>query len=250
MGGRSASLTTIAVATDYYAEDETSTRKKHEPTTTSVFSCFPPITKILPLFDKDNNEARPKDANLCNGECLDYEDLEIAVGNGVVGKNSIGLGSETDARTFEDSDNRDVRIEDFTYDAGNEAHPKDANLCNGECLDYEDLEIAVGNGVVVGKNSIGLGSETDARTFEDSDNRDVRIEDFTYDAGNEAHPKDANLCNGECLDYEDLEIVVGNGVVVGKDSIGLGSETDARTFEDSDNRDVRIEDYTYDAGNE
>ncbi|KAH6776319.1 Myb/SANT-like DNA-binding domain protein [Perilla frutescens var. hirtella] len=53
---------------------------------------------------------------------------------------------------------------DEVWDAYLEAHSKDANLRYGECPDYEDLEIAVGNGVAVGKNSIGLGSFNDAKT--------------------------------------------------------------------------------------
>ncbi|KAH6829851.1 hypothetical protein C2S53_005051 [Perilla frutescens var. hirtella] len=56
-----------------------------------------------------------------------------------------------------------------------EAHSKDANLRYGEFPDYEDLAIAVGNGVAVGKNSIGLGSATDANTLGDDENRDARI---------------------------------------------------------------------------
>ncbi|KAH6825396.1 hypothetical protein C2S53_000968 [Perilla frutescens var. hirtella] len=59
-----------------------------------------------------------------------------------------------------------------------EAHSKDANLSYGKFSDYEDLAIAVGNGVAVGKNSIGLGSATDANTLGDDENRDARIEDL------------------------------------------------------------------------
>ncbi|KAL6124064.1 hypothetical protein ACLB2K_076580 [Fragaria x ananassa] len=66
-----------------------------------------------------------------------------------------------------------------------EAHPKDVNLRYGVTLDYEDLEIAVGNGVVVGKNSIWLGSATDARTLGDDEGRDVRIKNLDYDVENE-----------------------------------------------------------------
>ncbi|KAH6775971.1 hypothetical protein C2S52_013532 [Perilla frutescens var. hirtella] len=36
--------------------------------------------------------------------------------------------------------------------------------------------------------------------------------DEVWDAYLEAHSKDANLCYGECLDYEDLEIVVENAL--------------------------------------
>ncbi|XP_074351566.1 uncharacterized protein At2g29880-like [Apium graveolens] len=50
-----------------------------------------------------------------------------------------------------------------------QAHPKDGNLRNRVCDDYEDLQIVVGGVVVVGKNSIGLGSVTDARTLKASE---------------------------------------------------------------------------------
>ncbi|KAL6145457.1 hypothetical protein ACLB2K_056144 [Fragaria x ananassa] len=74
---------------------------------------------------------------------------------------------------------------DEVWDEYLKAHPKDANLRYGVTLDYEDLEIAVGNGVVVGKNSIGLGSATDARTLGDDEGRDARIENLDYDVENE-----------------------------------------------------------------
>ncbi|KAH6837900.1 nuclease HARBI1-like protein [Perilla frutescens var. hirtella] len=63
---------------------------------------------------------------------------------------------------------------------------RDANLRYGEFPDYEDLAITVGNGVAVGKNSIGLGSATDANTLGDDENRDARIEDLMFDAESEA----------------------------------------------------------------
>ncbi|KAK1363762.1 hypothetical protein POM88_039323 [Heracleum sosnowskyi] len=47
--------------------------------------------------------------------------------------------------------------------------------------DYEDLKIAVENGVAVGKNSIGLGSSTKARTLEAGEMRDLRIDDLAFD---------------------------------------------------------------------
>lgn len=49
--------------------------------------------------------------------------------------------------------------------------------------DYEDLEIAVGNGVAVGANSIGLGSSTDARTLDDTY---TSIEDLQFDVDSDA----------------------------------------------------------------
>ncbi|XP_057803858.1 uncharacterized protein At2g29880-like [Salvia miltiorrhiza] len=61
-----------------------------------------------------------------------------------------------------------------------------AYLRQGNCPDYYDLGIAVGNGVAVGKNSIGLSSATDVRTLGVDENRAPHIEDLDYDAENEA----------------------------------------------------------------
>ncbi|VFQ85022.1 unnamed protein product [Cuscuta campestris] len=67
------------------------------------------------------------------------------------------------------------------------AHPKHNNkLRYGTFHDYEDLEIAIGNDVAVGKNSIGLGSTTDARTLGAEEGRDVHIDDLDYDLENDA----------------------------------------------------------------
>ncbi|KAL6580829.1 hypothetical protein OROMI_006752 [Orobanche minor] len=74
---------------------------------------------------------------------------------------------------------------DEVWDEYLKVHSKDANLRYGECHDYEDLEIAMGNGVAVGKSSIGLGSVADARTLADGQNRGALIEDFSYDVENE-----------------------------------------------------------------
>ncbi|KAM7507618.1 hypothetical protein LguiA_018071 [Lonicera macranthoides] len=56
----------------------------------------------------------------------------------------------------------------------------------GTFEDYEYLEIAIGNGAVVGKNSIRLGSVTDARTLGASECLDVSIEDLKYDVDSDA----------------------------------------------------------------
>ncbi|KAM7518807.1 hypothetical protein LguiB_017769 [Lonicera macranthoides] len=66
------------------------------------------------------------------------------------------------------------------------AHPKDTELRYGTFEYYEDLEIAIGNGVAVGKNSIGLGSATDARTLGASEGKEVSIEDLEYDVDSNA----------------------------------------------------------------
>ncbi|KAI9169790.1 hypothetical protein LWI28_017791 [Acer negundo] len=45
------------------------------------------------------------------------------------------------------------------------SHPTHRGLRNKNCDDYEDLQIVIGNATATGKNSLGLGDETDARTF-------------------------------------------------------------------------------------
>ncbi|KAH6776286.1 hypothetical protein C2S52_013847 [Perilla frutescens var. hirtella] len=91
---------------------------------------------------------------------------------------SSGFGYDPITKKFTASDE--------VWDAYLEAHSKDANLRCGECPDYEDLGIAVGNGLAIGKNSIGLGSATDAQTLGDDENKDARIEELTFDPKNEA----------------------------------------------------------------
>ncbi|KAH6770729.1 hypothetical protein C2S52_015532 [Perilla frutescens var. hirtella] len=91
----------------------------------------------------------------------------------------LGSGFEYDPTT------KKFTASDEVWDAYLEAHSKDTHLRYGECHDYDDLEITVGNGVAVGKNSIGLGSATDAKTLGDDENRDARIEDLTFDPENE-----------------------------------------------------------------
>ncbi|XP_057775365.1 uncharacterized protein At2g29880-like [Salvia miltiorrhiza] len=93
-------------------------------------------------------------------------------------KFNSGFGYDNKAKKF--------TAPDEVWDAYCQAHPKDAYLRHGTCPDYEDLEMAVGNGVAVGKNSIGLGSATDARTLGADENRVPHIEELNYDAENEA----------------------------------------------------------------
>ncbi|XP_057775195.1 uncharacterized protein At2g29880-like [Salvia miltiorrhiza] len=93
-------------------------------------------------------------------------------------KFNSGFGYDNNAKKF--------TAPDEVWDAYYQAHPKDAYLRHGNCPDYEDLEIAVGNGVAVGKNSIGLGSATNARTLGADENRVPHIEELNYDAETEA----------------------------------------------------------------
>ncbi|BBG99306.1 hypothetical protein Prudu_008948 [Prunus dulcis] len=59
------------------------------------------------------------------------------------------------------------------------SHPKDTNIQTKTCEDYEDLQIIIGNATTIGRNSLGLGDDTDARTFRVED-RHVEIEDFAF----------------------------------------------------------------------
>ncbi|KZV50786.1 hypothetical protein F511_11563 [Dorcoceras hygrometricum] len=63
------------------------------------------------------------------------------------------------------------------------------------------------------------------------------------------HPKHEHYRSDTFEDYEDLRIVVGNGTAIGKYSIGLGDDTDARTYETEENRGTSlIDDYVFDSG--
>ncbi|KAL6577974.1 hypothetical protein OROMI_010302 [Orobanche minor] len=72
------------------------------------------------------------------------------------------------------------------------AHPKDSNLRYDIFDDYEDLAIAIGNGVAVGKNSIGLSSITEARTLEAGEVRDLHIDDLNFDVDSEGFVLEQN----------------------------------------------------------
>ncbi|KAL5843508.1 hypothetical protein ACOSQ4_009466 [Xanthoceras sorbifolium] len=57
----------------------------------------------------------------------------------------------------------DPVIKKFT--TSDESHTTHKNYRTDTTPDYKDLRIAIGNGTAVGKHSIGLGDDTDARTF-------------------------------------------------------------------------------------
>ncbi|CAL2246437.1 unnamed protein product [Prunus armeniaca] len=59
------------------------------------------------------------------------------------------------------------------------SHPKDTSIQTKTCDDYEDLQIVIGNATAIRRNSLGLGDDTDARTFRVED-RYVEIEDFVF----------------------------------------------------------------------
>ncbi|XP_057791031.1 uncharacterized protein At2g29880-like [Salvia miltiorrhiza] len=85
-----------------------------------------------------------------------------------------------------DNDTKKFTAPDEVWDAYIEAHPKDAYLRAGSFSDFDDLRLAVGNGVAVGRNAIGVGSATDARIIGVDESRGPLIEELNYDAANEA----------------------------------------------------------------
>ncbi|KAK2662970.1 hypothetical protein Ddye_001544 [Dipteronia dyeriana] len=78
-----------------------------------------------------------------------------------------------------------VMVEKNVFDEWVKSHPTLKGLRNKNCDDYEDLQIVIRNATVTGKNSLGLGDETDARTF-DVDDKYIALDDFVYDEANEA----------------------------------------------------------------
>ncbi|KAL6286206.1 hypothetical protein ACE6H2_010596 [Prunus campanulata] len=57
------------------------------------------------------------------------------------------------------------------------SHPSQVHLRRDTFANYEDLVIAIGNGTAAGKNSIGLGDDTDARTYEVGESRPTKLQD-------------------------------------------------------------------------
>ncbi|KAK0577100.1 hypothetical protein LWI29_027797 [Acer saccharum] len=62
-------------------------------------------------------------------------------------------------------------------------HPTHKNYRTYTFEDYKDMRIVIGNGTTVGRHSIGLGDDTDARTFGVEENRDGGLDDLMYDLG-------------------------------------------------------------------
>ncbi|ONI16800.1 hypothetical protein PRUPE_3G122800 [Prunus persica] len=59
------------------------------------------------------------------------------------------------------------------------SHPKHTSIQTKTCEDYEDLQIVIGNAITIGRNTLGLGDDTDARNFRVED-RHVGIKDFIF----------------------------------------------------------------------
>ncbi|KAK9126308.1 hypothetical protein Scep_015154 [Stephania cephalantha] len=66
------------------------------------------------------------------------------------------------------------------------SHPNQRHYQTDTFTDYDDLRIIVGNATASGRYSIGLGDDTDARTFEAEETSGDVLEDLTYDYDAEA----------------------------------------------------------------
>ncbi|KAL5794608.1 hypothetical protein ACOSP7_003202 [Xanthoceras sorbifolium] len=71
------------------------------------------------------------------------------------------------------------------FTASDESHTTHKNYCKDTTPDYEDLRIAIGNGTAVGRHSIGLGDDTDAKTFGVEKSKGNGLDDLIYDPDTE-----------------------------------------------------------------
>ena len=69
----------------------------------------------------------------------------------------------------------------YIYTFFSQAHPTHKSYRTYVFADYEDLQTVVGNGTAVGRHSIGLGDDTDARTFGIDESISSGLDDLTYD---------------------------------------------------------------------
>ncbi|KAL5793287.1 hypothetical protein ACOSP7_001881 [Xanthoceras sorbifolium] len=74
----------------------------------------------------------------------------------------------------------DPVIKKFT--ASDESHTTHKNYRTDTTPEYEDLRIAIGNETAFGRHSIGLGDDTDARTFGVEESKGNGLDDLIYDA--------------------------------------------------------------------
>ncbi|KAK9114065.1 hypothetical protein Syun_020862 [Stephania yunnanensis] len=72
------------------------------------------------------------------------------------------------------------------YGRNTSSHPNQRHYQTDMFADYDDLRIIVGNATASGRYSIGLGDDTDARTFEVEEPSGDVLEDLTYDYDAEA----------------------------------------------------------------
>ncbi|XP_019183640.1 PREDICTED: uncharacterized protein At2g29880-like [Ipomoea nil] len=65
------------------------------------------------------------------------------------------------------------------------SHPTHKNLRTDTIADYDDLAFVFGSSTAVGKNSIGLGDETDARIYSVEEDNQCRIDQLHFDFAND-----------------------------------------------------------------
>ncbi|XP_050157270.1 uncharacterized protein At2g29880-like [Malus sylvestris] len=73
----------------------------------------------------------------------------------------------------------------------------------------------------MGSNS-GFGWDANTKRFV--------ADDEVWEKYFRAYPDQRSICKKSCDDFEDLQIILGDATATGKQSLGLGEETDARTF--------------------
>ncbi|XP_042436882.1 uncharacterized protein LOC122022833 [Zingiber officinale] len=85
------------------------------------------------------------------------------------------------------------------------------------------------------------------RDRNDSMTKKFTASDEVWEDYFKSHPKHEHYRTDTFEDYEDLRLVVGNGTATGKYAIGLGDDTDARTFETEENGGTNLlDDYVFD----
>ncbi|XP_042436839.1 uncharacterized protein At2g29880-like [Zingiber officinale] len=81
----------------------------------------------------------------------------------------------------------------------------------------------------------------------DSMTKKFTVSDEVWEDYFKSHPKHEHYRIDTFEDYEDLRLVVGNGTATGKYTIGLGDDTDVRTFETEENGGTNLlDDYVFD----
>lgn len=66
-----------------------------------------------------------------------------------------------------------------------QSHTNQRYLRTDTFPNYDDLIIVFGNGIVVGNNSVELGEDTNARTYQGGENTSARIEDYVSDGNSD-----------------------------------------------------------------
>ncbi|KAL2471253.1 hypothetical protein Adt_39389 [Abeliophyllum distichum] len=86
--------------------------------------------------------------------------------------------------------------------SSNGSHPKQRHLRTDTIANYDDLRIAIGNATAIGRNSISLGDESDARIYGVEENRHVMIDDYVFDRSRDAYIQSQNDQSNNIPSYE------------------------------------------------